>query len=122
MEEWMFSHWGPRARAHLRILLLIPTTTAPPSFAQASPPHPKALHFRDSTHVAAVACEVAAAARPKGTSTRCRVEAFRETPGEFIVRLLEIPLAPPRELDFPRSEVRLQKDGTGAVLTRIPEL
>jgi hypothetical protein len=118
----MFSRWGPRARAHLLILLLIPTITAPPSFAQASPPHPNALHFRDSTHVAAVACEVAAATRPKGTRTRCRVEAFRETSTEFIVRLWEIPLAPTTELDFPRSEVRLQKDGSGAVLTRFPEL
>ena len=118
----MFSRWGPPARAHLLILFLISTITAPRSFAQVSPPHPKALHFRDSTHVAAVACEVAAAARPKSTRTRCRVEAFRETPGECIVRLREIPLAPAAELDFPRSEVRLQKDGTGAVLTRIPEL
>lgn len=118
----MFSRWGPPARTHLLILSLISTITAPRSFAQVSPPHPKALHYRDSTHVAAVACEVAAATRPKGTRTRCRVEAFRETPTEFIVRLWEIPLAPTTELDFPRSEVRLQKDGTGAVLTRIPEL
>ena len=118
----MFSRWGSPARAHLLILLLIPTITAPPSFAQASPPPPKALHFRDSTHVAAVACEVAAATRPRSTRTRCHVETFRETPAEFIVRLREIPLAPTPELDFPRSEVRLQKDGTGAVLTRIPEL
>jgi hypothetical protein len=118
----MFSRWGPPARAHLLILLLISTSTAPPSFAQVSPPHPKALHFRDSTHVVAVACEVAAATRPKSTRTRCRVEAFRETPAEFIVRLREIPLTPTTKLDFPRSEVRLPKDGTGAVLTRIPEL
>jgi hypothetical protein len=118
----MFSRRGPRARAHLLILLLVPTITAPPSFAQASPPRPKALRLRDSTHVAAVACEVAAATRPKSTWARCRVEAFWETPAEFIVRLREIPLSPTTKLDFPRSEVRLQKDGTGAVLTRIPEL
>jgi hypothetical protein len=118
----MFSRWGPRARAQLLILLLLPTITAPPSFAQASPPRPNALHFRDSTHIAAVACEVAAATRPTRTRARCRVEAFRETPAGFIVRLREIPLTPTTKLDFPRSEVRLQKDGTGAVLTRIPEL
>lgn len=118
----MFSRWGPRARAHCPNLLLILTLTAPPSFAQASPPRQKALHFRDSTHVAAVACEVAASTRPKGTRTRCRVEAFRETPTEFIVHLREIPLTPTPTLDFPRSEVRLEKDGTGAVLTRVPEL
>ena len=118
----MFSRWGPRARAQFPNLLLILTLTAPPSFAQASPPRQKALHFRDSTHVAAVACEVAASTRPKGTRTRCRVEAYRETPGEFIVRIREIPLDPTPGLEFPRSEVRLRKDGTGAVLTRIPEL
>ena len=116
----MLSRWGPPARAHLLILFLVSTIEATPSSAQVSSPHPKALHFSESTHVAAVACEVAAAARPKGTPTRCRIRAFRETPGEFIVRLLEIPLAPTTELDFPRSEVRLLKDGTGAVLTRIP--
>lgn len=118
----MFSRWGPRARAHFPNLLLILTITAPPSYAQASPPRARGLHFRDSTHVAAVACEVAAAARPKSTRTRCRVEAFRETSSEFILRLREIPLSPTTTLDFPRSEVRLEKDGTGAVLTRTPEL
>jgi hypothetical protein len=33
-----------------------------------------------------------------------------------------MPLTPTTTLDFPRSEVRLEKDGTGAVLTRTPEL
>lgn len=118
----MFCRWGPRIRAHLLSMLLLPTITAPLSVAQASPPRQKAVHFRDNTHVAEVACQVAAASRPLRTRTRCRVEAFSETATEYIVRIREIPLAPATSLEFPRSEVRLEKDGTGAVLTRIPEL
>jgi len=80
------------------------------------------LQVRDSAHVAFTACEIAAAVRSPSTPTRCRVESLRETRREFIVRLRETLLRPGATLDYPRSEVRLQKDGTGAVLTRIPQL
>jgi hypothetical protein len=118
----MFSCRGLLARTHLFVLLFTLTVPASPSFAQASPTPHKALQFLDSTHVAAVACQVAAATRPKGTGARCHVEAIGQTPSEFIVRIRETPLAPTTTLDFPRSEVRLRKDGTGALLTRMPEL
>jgi hypothetical protein len=110
-----------RAPAHLLRLLLLCTITAPPTFAQASRPPRHALHFRDSSQVAAVACEIAGTARPRGRPTNCQVVAYQETPTAFILRLRETPLTPTTRLDFPRSEVRLEKDGSGAVLTRSPD-
>ena len=117
----MYSRWGPRVRAHLLTLLLLPTMTTPLSVAQASPPHQKSLHYRENAHVAAVACQVTAAARPLRTRTRCRVEAIRETPTDYVSGFARRHCLQSRVSSSRGSEVRLLKDGTGAVLTRIPE-
>jgi hypothetical protein len=88
--------------------------------AQAGQP-PPAGWLRDSLAAARVACQVAQATRSPSTKTMCYVEAFRDTGSEFVLQLRERPTNPPDTLTFPRSEVRLWKDRTEAVLTRIPE-
>jgi hypothetical protein len=88
--------------------------------AQAGRPAP-AGWLRDSVTVARVACQVAQATRSPRTKTMCYVEAFRDTANEFILQLRERPTSLPDTLTFPRSEVRLRKDRTEAVLTRRPE-
>jgi hypothetical protein len=118
----MAIRWRSYLRVRVRNTLLILAFPPPLTLAQPTPPHQDPIHFRDHTQVAAVACQLAAASRPLKMRTRCRVEAFAETSTEYIVRIRETPLAPKASLEFPRSEVRLQKDGTGAVLTRAPEL
>jgi hypothetical protein len=54
--------------------------------------------------------------------TACRIEAYQETPSEFIVRIREVPPAGEGVLDFPISEVRLTKDGANAVVSRFAAL
>jgi hypothetical protein len=54
--------------------------------------------------------------------TSCRIEAYQETPSEFIVRIRQVPPAGGRFLDFPISEVRLTKDGANAVVSRFAVL
>ena len=98
------------------------TFTAPPLTAQSTPPADPLTSLGDSSHVAAVACDIASATRPPRARTDCHVVAFRETAAEFIVRVRGTPVGLTRSIDFPLSEVRLHKDQTRAVLIRVPEL
>lgn len=76
----------------------------------------------DSLYAAATACEVVQDLRPETERHGCVVEAFQETPTEYILRVRE--LAPPgaRPLVFACSEVRLHKTDGSVIVKRVPEL
>ena len=75
----------------------------------------------DSTEAVATACAVVLALRPPRQRYRCEVEAYQETPTEFVVRLQEqVPEgAPP--LVFARSVVRFSKAEPSVTVRRVPE-
>jgi hypothetical protein len=77
---------------------------------------------RDSIRAVGVACELVAEFPEQPVGTSCRIEAYRETPSEFIVRVRGVPPDGERSLDFPVSEVRLTKDGANAVISRFATL
>lgn len=77
---------------------------------------------RDSIRAVGVACELLTEFPQHPVGTTCRIEAYRETPSEFIVRIREVPPDGASSLDFPISEVRLTKDGGNAVVSRFATL
>jgi hypothetical protein len=111
----------PAAPARTLFPLAFLPLTAHPLAAQAAQPA-VSIWLHDSVSAAAVACQVAQAPRPKDVRTRCLVEALEDTGTEYVVRIRERSADSGRALPYPRSEVRLRKDRTTAVLTRIPEL
>lgn len=77
---------------------------------------------RDSIRAVAVACELLTQLPQHPVGASCRIEAYQETPAEFIVRLREVPPFDGGPLDFPVSEVRLTRDGANAVIRRFATL
>jgi hypothetical protein len=67
---------------------------------------------RDSALAVALACELSRGLR-SGPAAQCETIGFREAPGEYVVRIRET------GLDFPLSEVRLDKNGTDAGVERL---
>jgi hypothetical protein len=114
----MVRGWSPRSphawlQSVTASLLLLPALAG----AQATP----MAHVRDSARAVTTACEVVRALRPPADRHTCRVESFRDTPTEYVVRIRED--APPtaKPLAFKRSEVRLAKAERSVIVTRVPD-
>jgi hypothetical protein len=83
-----------------------------PAAAAAQVPRSTGATIGDSTSAVRTACKIVQALRAESEHTQCRVESFRETSTDYIVRVRET--APPgsNALVFPHSEIRFQKSAT----------
>jgi hypothetical protein len=76
----------------------------------------------DSAHAVATACTVVLALSESADRYRCRVEAYQETPTEFVVRVHEQALAGARPPVYAHSVVRLSKVEPSVTVLRVPQL
>jgi hypothetical protein len=97
------------------LLLPLPAAAQAPARAAARP-------VADSAQAVVTACAVVQAIRPLVERGGCRVERYRETRTEYILRVRE--QAPPgaAPLHFAESEVRFSKTEPSVTVTRVPEL
>jgi hypothetical protein len=108
---------------YLKAPTLVVTALLLPSPAAGQAQAPTAANpVADSAQAMVTACAVVQAIRPLVERGRCRVERYRETRTEYILRVHE--QAPPgaAPLDFGESEVRFSKTEPSVTVTRVPEL
>lgn len=76
----------------------------------------------DSSRAVAAACKVVQSLREEPGGCGCYVEAFKETPTEYIVRVREVP----RDGTLPslrsRSTVQIRKTEPSVTVTQVPDL
>jgi hypothetical protein len=97
--------------------LLLPV----PAAAQARAPA-AARPVADSAQAVTTACAVVQAIRPLLERGGCRVECYRETRTEYIVRVREQVPSDAAPLPLAESEVRFSKTEASVTVTRVPEL
>jgi hypothetical protein len=100
---------------------LLALTANPLTGQQAAPGHGAASQ-EDSLQAVRLACRVVRALRPPAPPARCEVEAFSETAAEYVIRLVEVPIAGAKPLEFPRSEVHIEKNERTVTVIRVPEV
>ena len=117
---------SPRCRhvPCVAVLLCLPATL------QAQGSHPQGSHPQgreaavafafDSSWASGAACEVVLSLRQEPRRYRCAVEAFKETPTEYVIRVREVALDGALPPPLHRSTVRLQKPSV--TVTRVPDL
>ena len=117
----------PQSRSEPRLILLcvplvlvVIVVPLPSAAAQIKHPTSSQTSVRDSISAVRTACAIVEALRLPNLKASCLFESYKETPTEYVVTVREQspPGAPP--LQFPHSEVRLDKTGNAATVTRTP--
>jgi hypothetical protein len=100
------------------VLVVIAVPLPVSAAAQIKTPTSSQTSIRDSASAVRTACAIMEALRLPDLKATCLFESYKETPTEYVVKVREQPPPGAPPLQFPHSEVRLDKMGHAATVTR----